>query len=220
VQTALSALLVLVLVAAVISFAVMGLWHSRRARRTARLAAEMGLRFDQSDPFDVPGRYAAFALISGGHSPCVGNVVHGRLSGRQVRAFDFRYEIGHGTRRVGRHYGVVVMQAPGAPEMLAWHQDDLDLAPLAARQARTRVAQWVCGGDMAASQRLTEGAGVLGELHASLQTIGELAMVCVPIGRRLDYVRRLGELAACVQRLTRPGASEDVAIDHPGCYKA
>jgi hypothetical protein len=121
-------LLIAVLVAAVISFVVMGLAKVRRSRSLARAAHQRGNRFFRDDPFDVPRRYAKFALISSGHSPCAHNVTDGRLGGRSARAFDFRCELGHGTRRITRHYSVLVVGAAECPHrLLMW--SDADASP-------------------------------------------------------------------------------------------
>ncbi|MCJ7544716.1 MAG: hypothetical protein MUP47_09185 [Phycisphaerae bacterium] len=150
-QTVLIVLLLAAPVATAVGFAIGGLLQVRRRDRLARAAHEAGLLFSAEDLFDVSRRYARFAVIGGGHGGRATNVTYGRLGGLPVRAFDFRYEIGHGTRRQGRHYAVVAVEAmePATP-LLLWRWGDLDLAPLAARQATERLGDWDCRGQGAA----------------------------------------------------------------------
>ena len=51
-------------VAAMVSFLMAGARQYRRTCRLRRRAEELGLRFSHSDPFDVPNRYANFALMA------------------------------------------------------------------------------------------------------------------------------------------------------------
>ena len=89
-QVAFIALLIGILIAAVVSFAVMAGMRARRTHTTARISNGLQMRFSPEDPFDVPRRYPDFVLIANGHSPQASNVTYGRLEGHRVRAFDFR----------------------------------------------------------------------------------------------------------------------------------
>ena len=196
-------LMIGVLVAAVISFAIMGLLQRRRTRRLARKAHEMGMRFSPDDPFNVPRRYAGFAMIGCGHSPRASNVTYGRLDGQPIRAFDFRYEVGHGTRRLTRHYSVIVCEAdsPMRP-LLMWHEQDAECAPLALHGSDRRVACWRYAGSQAGASALAAVFGPLAEEGLSLQISGTAVMFCVPKRRRNQaYSDRLGDLAAIAARI-------------------
>ncbi len=150
-QTVFVVLLLAAPVAAGVGFAIGGMLQVRRRDRLARAAHEAGLLFSAEDPFDMPRRYVRFALIGGGHGSRATHVTYGRVGGLAVRAFDLRYEIGHGTRRQGRHYAVVAVEAPGAaPPLLLWRSRDADLAPLAAQRAMERLGDWTCRGECAA----------------------------------------------------------------------
>ena len=197
-------LLVGVLAGAVVCFVVMGLSQARRARRLTGRAGELSLRFDRDDPFDVPRRYAAFAIIGGGHGPYMHNMTHGRIGGRSVRMFDFHYEIGHGARRITRHYGLIVMELeqPLGP-ILMWHDADIELAPLAARQGASHVRCWSYSGEDEQAARIAACAQPLEALDGSLQIIGTTAMVCVPIrSKSQDYAKNLQAVAAMLTSIT------------------
>lgn len=141
-------LLVAVLVGAVVSFIAMAIMQTLRMRRAGQEAHALNMRFSAEDLFDVPRRFADFALISSGHSPRASNVVYGRIEGRRVRAFDFRYEAGHGTRRFTHHYDVVVVETDRSlPSILLWNDAEMDSAPLAASGVDGHLARWVYRGD-------------------------------------------------------------------------
>ncbi len=181
---ALMAVLVGVLMTAVISFVAMGLATVRRTRRLGRKAHERGMRFFPDDPFDAPRRYGEFAVISGGHSPRANNVTDGRVDGRSLRAFDFRCELGHGTRRTTRHYSVVVAEADrAAPYLLMWHDADAELAPLAARDCRWHVGAWRYRGPAALAAALAEACADLADTGGSIETRGTTLMVAAPARR-------------------------------------
>jgi hypothetical protein len=197
-------LLIAVLVAAVVSFVVMGLAKMRRSRWLARAAHQRGNRFFRDDPFDVPRRYAHFALISSGHSPCANNVTDGRLGGRSARAFDFRCELGHGTRRITRHYSVLVVGAADCPQrLLMWSDADAEGAPLVARDAQGHVGGWACTGpaDLAAlAERACPG---LAESGTSIELRDGLLMLAAPARQSpLAYAVDLDCALALVAGLT------------------
>jgi len=133
--------------------AAIALLQRLRARALERRAHEAGLHFSAEDTFDVPRRCAAFALLAAGHSPQVSNVLSGRVRGLPVRAFDFRYEAGHGTRRSARHYEVVLVEAGPrssaslAGRVLMWNRRDAALAPAAAQRPDGTLGDWSWRGD-------------------------------------------------------------------------
>lgn len=197
------ALLIAILAAAIVSIAVMGLCRRRRTKALARKAGEMGMRFSADDPFDVPRRYGNFTVISSGHSPCASNVTYGRLNRRVVRAFDFRYELGHGTRRTTRHYGVIVLETEiHLPEVLMWNERDAESIPLCAIQPDGRIGCWsYCGSEELASVLLVT-AGPLAADAAGMQISRMVLMVHVPAGAGgKDYTSYLDSVAAMVEML-------------------
>jgi len=204
-QIAFMVLLSGVLAAAVVSCAVMGLLQIRRTRVLAREANKLGMRFSRDDPFDVSRRYANFALMSSGHSLRASNVIYGRLSRRPVRAFDFRYEVGHGTRRVTRRYSVVVMETDRQlPRLLMWHDRDAGDAPLEARQGDGHLACWTYRGsdDLAASAR--DACLALADDAVSIETSGTSLMAFSSAGSRgRGYAERLTRTVAALETLDR-----------------
>lgn len=195
--------LIAVLIAAVVSFVVMGLVQRRRARVLSRSAHKMGLRFSGDDPFDVPRRYADFVLISCGHSAQAHNVTYGRLAGLPLRAFDFRFEVGHGTRRMTRKYGVIVIETgKESPPALMWNTRDSQCVPLEALRCQARVGCWVCRGEEALVRELGSAADPLAEDALSMQTRGSVLMMWMPAARAgRDYAARLGAAGAIAKAL-------------------
>jgi hypothetical protein len=195
-----------VLVAAVASFAVMGWLQRRRAGRLSRVAHRAGLRFTRDDPFDVPRRYADFVLIGCGHSAQANNVTYGRLDGLPVRMFDFRFEVGHGTHRSTRTYGVVVVEVekPCQP-VLMWNERDSLNMPLEAMQFDGRIDGWCFRGDPGTARVLGSVAGDLAEKGLSVQTLGAVILMWRPaVGAIRDYSDDLEAARAVARALTRP----------------
>ncbi|MFP4052774.1 MAG: hypothetical protein ACLFV7_02810 [Phycisphaerae bacterium] len=204
------ALLLLVLVAAVVSFVAMGLLQARRAQALARAAYDLQLRFSHSDPFDLPLRYRALALIRSGHSPRASNVIYGRLKGRQVRCFDFRYEAGHGPRRVSRNYRVVVTETAGELDpVIMWNDRDRDWTPLEAQPSAGRLGDWSFKGSAEAVQTLGEVCHEVSELGVNVQCAGRVLMLCVPLeGRSPAGVMLIEPALAAADRL-EPAVAEN-----------
>jgi hypothetical protein len=163
---------------------VLGLRQHLRTAARARAAHEAGLRFSAQDAFDVPRRCAAFALCSAGHSAQASNVTHGRVGGLPVRAFDFRCEAGHGTRRTTRRYFVVFVEEPAEPDVLMWNRRDAANAPCAARLGDGAVGEWSCRGDAEQARRLGELAEPLAAAGVSVEARAEGLMLCFPPRRR------------------------------------
>lgn len=202
-----------VLLAAVVSVIVMGTCQRRRRRRLSQEAHGSGLRFAAEDPFDVPLRYRHFALMEAGHSPRAHNVTYGRLHGLPVRAFDFRYELGHGTRRLTRHYAVVVVETAGRlPAVLLWNRRDLEAAPLAVRTCRQCVGPWVCDDPSPPVGKLASAAAEFGKTGGSIQTRGGTMMLCSPEGRgRRGYAEGIDAVLSLMGVIGEDGESEPVA---------
>ena len=171
-------LFVAVLIVSVICFAIVGLMQVSRTRRLSGQAHQLGMHFSASDPFDLPRRYADFALISNGHSPRANNVTHGTLSGKTVRAFDFRYEVGHGTRRMTRHYSIIVVETDRAlPETVMWKQGDTESVPIGTPQDNPRIGSWMFCGDSETTASIARTLGDLPAEGAAVQTCGPAMMV-------------------------------------------
>jgi hypothetical protein len=192
-------LLIGILIASVISFVVMGLRQLCRTNSLARKAHEMDLHFSPSDLFDVPRRYGGFSLISNGHGPRACNITHGHIRSAPVRAFDFRYEVGHATRRTTRHYAVIVVQARMVlGELTMWNVDDPQTEPLSSMMGSRRMDKWICRGDLDLARALAEACGPLGDQGVSAEVRNDTVMFCLPVeNRRQDYTACLG----CVDRV-------------------
>jgi len=211
VQTVFVLLLIGVLLASVFSFVVMGLRRRRRINALARKAHEMRMRFSPADPFDLAHRYGALDLISSGHSARADNVTHGRLEGWPVRAFDFSYELGHGTRRLTRHYGVVVAETDlHLPPILLWHEKDLQAAPMAARRCDQRLACWACAGQESVASVLADACWPLADRLASMQCHNSTVMVCIPARKGApDYAAVLECMPGILHKLRQATRGDD-----------
>ena len=180
-----------------VSFVVLGLLNRRRTRHLARWANGKGMRFSAGDIFAVSRRYARFAIVGAGHSPQASNVTYGRCNGLPVRAFDFRYEIGHGTRRLTKHYGVIVIETDRPlPKALVWHETDVDCAPMPIRAANRRLDGWRFAGDERAALALVEACRMLQPEAVSAEAEGKALMFCMPLHRwKRDYVEHMDTIA-------------------------
>lgn len=199
-----------VLLAAVVSVVVMGIRQRRRCQRLSQQAHGSGLRFAAEDPFDVPLRYRHFALIDAGHSPRAHNVTYGRLHGLPVRAFDFRYEVGHGTRRLTRHYAVVVVETEQSlPAVLLWNREDLEAAPLTVRHCRHCLGPWVCDCITEPIAKLAAGVSSFGEAGGSIQTRNGTVLLCGPEGRgQRRYTAGLEAVTEVMRVLSEQGQTQ------------
>ncbi len=171
-QAAVTFFLVAVLAATVVSIAAMALRQHRRSGRLEQEACERNLHFSAPDPFDIPRRYARFEAIRTGHSPRADNVAHGRVGGWPVRAFDFRYELGHGPRRQTRHCSVLVLETDRPlPECLLWNDGDAEHAPLTLRLPDGRVPPWTHRGSAVFAERLARLLSPLADSAVSAQVL-------------------------------------------------
>jgi hypothetical protein len=202
-QAALTAVLVMILIGALVSVTAAGLLQAGRRRRLARLAHEAAMRFSSDDPFDVPRRYGLFALVAHGHSPRAHNVAYGHRRGRPIRAFDFRYELGHGPRRTSRRFSVMVSRlARPVGRVLMWHGSHREQAPPAVLASEYRTGEWLCQGDRRISHLLADCCEKMGE-PVSIEMSGEILMLMAPTGGGHrdygGYLRLLDEVVACVE---------------------
>jgi len=203
VQTVLMLLLICILLASVVSFAVMGWLQKRRSNALEARACEMNMRFSAEDPFDVPQRYAPFTVIGSGHSARASNVTYGRIDGWAVRAFDFRYEVGHGTRRETRRYGIVLVETDHPfPNLLMWHDRDAQWAPLPAQRLGGRIAPWSFRGDEGLAAALAGFCREIAERGVSVQVRQSVLMFSQPVrDRKVPYLRLLGQVGRLIARL-------------------
>jgi hypothetical protein len=210
------AMMVVALLATVVYIVVLGIRQWLQARKLSELAGKRSLRFSRDDPFDLPEALAEFALMKCGHSCRASNVAYGRLDELAVRAFTFRYEVGHGTRRMTRHYGVVVADvARELPELLMWNQHDADHAPADFHQTDRQVDCWTYTGNNVLADIVSDSAGALGEKGLSVQVRGKTVMLALP-GRQdytawLDPARRLLDAMAADTKIQPEGQDQDHA---------
>ena len=209
-----SGFLVILIGALLIGLAVLawlGVANRLRRRRLARAANELGMSFSPNDPFALAQRHSSFALASAGHSPRAGNVIYGRREGWPVRAFDYHFEAGHGPGRLARLYCVIVVDVEfELPEMLMWHEDDAEDAPLAAQQAPQRVRKWMvtAGGETAAA--LAEAFEPFADEPVNVETHGgSLMLLWARRWHGRDLPARMDQAAAALKALCpRPEAEE------------
>jgi hypothetical protein len=194
---------VLMLIASVVSFVVMGFRQLCRTNSLARKAHEMELHFSHSDLFDVPRRYRGFALISNGHGARAYNVTHGHIRSVPVRAFDFRYEVGHAIRRTTRHYAVTAVQTRlELGKLIMWHVDDAQAAPLLSDPESRRIGKWLCTGDLGLARALIGAGGPLADESVSIEVRNNTIMFCLPIEkRRQDYSESLRSVDSMLGRI-------------------
>ena len=197
-------------VAAMVSFLMAGARQYRRTCRLRRRAEELGLRFSHSDPFDVPNRYANFALMAAGHSPFAYNMAYGRLDGWSVRGFDFRHELGHGTQRMTVHYSVVVAQTEiEMPYVLMWHEEHLGEVPLVVLHREGTIGRWRYAGSAEMAAELAEACDPSSSGAVSLQTFGSDLMLWAPVrDRQPDYTGGLGDLVRLLELLRARGPAD------------
>lgn len=208
-QAIVTYLLLAVLAASVVTFTVLGIAMRRGARRLETFALENGMRFSAADLFDVTRRYRKFTLVAGGHSAYAHNVTHGWLAGWPVRAFDFRYEVGHGPRRQTRRYGVVAIETDlELPDAVLWNEADVASAPLTALLGEGTVACWSYRGDDHLARVMGDAAVSLAGLRSSLEARDGVVMIAKPLEGRQDpysdLLTRAEELAAALRRSFAP----------------
>lgn len=211
-QIVLMAILTVALSATAVSFVVMGIRQKRHTRHLARQADEQGLHFSSDDPFDIPERYRRFTLLSCGHSPRARNVTHGRINALPLRAFEFRYEIGHGTRRTTCRYSAVIVDVQNEAEALTmWNHSDAEQAPLESRRVHGETGCWSYCGSARLAERLSHAAGALALEGLSLQVQGSEVLLCLPATRprERDYFTWLRQAASLADLIVRPEESPE-----------
>ncbi len=214
-QATFTVLLLTVLGAAVMYFVAMALVQLHRTRALAAEASRRQMHFDADDPFDIPRRYSDFALMSSGHSPQATNVTYGHIDARLVRGFDFRYEVAHGTRRMTRHYGVIVaeLKAP-LGSLIMWNDQDIETAPLALQQADGRAGRWIYKGETELPQVAADCFASLAGEGLGLEIRGSTLMAFMPARRRHgDYARQLTDVLRSVNAIDVAPSDEKARDD-------
>lgn len=198
-QILLIVILSIALLAAIVSFAVMGTLQHRRSAKLARWASSRGLRFSESDVFEIPLRYASFAVIGSGHSPCAHNLTYGHLGELPLRAFDFHYEVGHGTQRMTRRYSIVLLSFPQRERpLLMWRSTDF--APLAAPLADGAVDSWMYIGDRLCAQKLARACAGLDAPGSCIQVQDSTIVFAMPgENRRFRYDQCMDEMLSAAR---------------------
>ncbi|MEI6916663.1 MAG: hypothetical protein WCL39_16120 [Armatimonadota bacterium] len=75
-------------------------YYAEKKRREELLleSLDLGLTFDQDDPFSIETRYEFFSWIDQGHNRTAYNVMYGTVDDFEIKAFDYRFytmESGH-----------------------------------------------------------------------------------------------------------------------------
>jgi hypothetical protein len=151
------------------------------------MAFDRSARFSREDPFDIPQRYRDFVLISCGHSPRAFNVMYGQVESWTLRSFDFRYEVGHGTRRMSRLYSVVAIDTQlKLPDVMMWNDGDSDNAPLEIRQVDGHIGRWSFAGDAKFAEQLCDFAHNENFENLSLQTYNNTLLLSQATDEKSD----------------------------------
>ena len=120
-----------------------------------------------------------------------------------MRAFDYRFEAGHGPRRLVRRYSVIVSDTDlDAPATLLWHEQDADHVPLAVQNPLGKLQPWlvVSGKSFAAALAgaFAEFAGEPVDLQADRRAV----LLCsARRWRAADFAARIEQAAAGLTRL-------------------
>jgi len=147
-------LMILLVLSSAVYLSVKAFVLHRRVGGLARIAHAHGMLFAADDPFEIPLRYGCFTLFSAGHSQRASCVTYGRGGGRPVRAFDLRYELGHGTQRQVRHFGAMVVEVPNSLDpAMAWREQRAN-EPLSLLYKTGQQGQWCFGGSADSARRL------------------------------------------------------------------
>jgi hypothetical protein len=218
VQLAFLAILVAALAVGLAALAWLGVSQRLRQGRLAMAADQLGLRFSATDPFEISRRYGGFVLAGAGHSPRAENVIYGRYGRRQMRAFDFLFELGHGGRRVTRRYSVVLAEIDHpAGSALLWHEQDCDHPPLAVQAAQGRLGPYLVVHGQELAPLLVEAFGAPGNQPMSIQLEAGTLLTLAPVRwRAADLPARLEALAAAIEHLHAMAKAQAHVATAPG----
>jgi hypothetical protein len=178
--TALQIVLMAFLVLAAGLLTALGLGQRRHRGQLARLAEQLGLRLSARDFMNLPARYARCLLMQAGHNGYAQNVVFGRLKNNFLRAFDYRFEVGHGPHRQSCRLTVVAAETQRQrPAAAVWREIPAAAALLCmdGLAAGPDGSRWV--GDEACAHELTAAwPGRLGPV--TLLTAGRAVLAACP----------------------------------------
>ncbi len=179
------AILTLALVLAIGGYIVMGIRRHVSMNDLKRHAARRGVQFSHEDPISILQQQGQFSLLSSGHSPQVCDVMHGRIAQQVLSAFDFRYEVGHGTRRMTRRYHVALLHLPHTcDDLLLWSQGDDSGCPLAVLGKGKTFGAWRYVGSREQAERLAALVQDVSLPAACLEVRGESLLMAVSNPRR------------------------------------
>ena len=87
-------------------------FRQRRDRQAlAGLARRLDLVYAPHDPLDLPARYRVLAIFRRGHNRRAGHVIRGARPLGALCCFRYEYEVGLGTNRQIRRWGVAVVES-------------------------------------------------------------------------------------------------------------
>lgn len=202
-------LLVLALLVTILVFCAKGLARLKRESVLAGKAAALSLSFTREDSGDLPGHFPGFSLMSCGHSRRAYNIAHGQVDGCEVQAFDFRYEIGHGSRRRTRHHGVIMVRLRLDGRVCMWSGADVEHFPLIIDRIEGSVGNWSYAGNRQLAERLSERIGELASSRASIELRREWLMIAFGVDDEnwWDYSRWLAQVVRLAKSVAN-GQSE------------
>jgi hypothetical protein len=180
----------------------------RRSGRRSRQSHELAMGFAPEDPFDLPCRYARFALLGRGHGLRAHDVTHGRCGGYRARCFEVGLEQGHGPRRVIRRASAVALETDlDLGEALLWHDRDAEGRELFLSATAEQAGPWRCCGPAQAVGALAGACGLSGGAGASIEVRGGVLLLWVP-HLAADTAAWLAEAARAVAALAGPAEDE------------
>ncbi len=154
-MTLLQLVLVLFLVLAAALLVRSGFIRRRRLRRLGHLAELQGLRAAGRDFMGLPARYAKCLLMQSGHSAYAENLLFGRTGNCFLRAFDLRFEAGHGPQRQSCLVTVVAAETMRArPSVAIWRDEPAAAALLCMENLAAGQDGWIRVGDEATAEEL------------------------------------------------------------------
>ncbi len=83
-----------------------------RRKKLSAYAKSKGLHFSPDKDKKIDARYSAFKCLCRGHSRYAYNIMHGKLDGRDLTAFDYHYVTGHGKSRRVHNFSTLIIRSP------------------------------------------------------------------------------------------------------------
>jgi len=106
----LTVLFFVALVGIIVLFAHM--FSLERRKKMAAYAKSKGLHFAPDKDKKIDSRYSSFKCLRRGHSRYAYNIMHGKLDGRDLTAFDYHYVTGHGKSRRVHNFSALTIRSP------------------------------------------------------------------------------------------------------------